>query len=116
MLKIIAEIRVSPMSVNQLELKSGMLPVKIFPRNHDCSERSALTLSKRRPVLKKIVMKTPLVINLVCSDSVSKSKDNDNDNNDYSESIVDTDNQVRYSIAHQQGEVCVVYVVIAESY
>jgi hypothetical protein len=71
MLKIIAEIKVSPISVNQLELKSGMLPVNIFPSQYDYSERSALTLSKSRPVLKKIVMKTPLVINLVCSDSVS---------------------------------------------
>lgn len=70
-LNIMAPTRVFPMSLNHQELKSGTAPEKTMEKRPDCSSRLALTSNKRRAVLKNYTIKIPLVISLVCSDSVS---------------------------------------------
>lgn len=71
MLKSIAPIRVLPISENHHELKSATYPENKNERKPAYSSKLALTRSNKRAVLKNWTMKTPLVINLVCSDSVS---------------------------------------------
>ena len=71
-LKSMAPVRVTPISENQLLLKSE-IPLSADKRfsGKPCSSRLAFTMSNRRAVLKNWTMKTPFEIRRVCSERVS---------------------------------------------